>query len=584
MACNYILSNLDTCGPITTGSSPNYIKNGGSVHAAFNFEANHVYMPYVELKIEGDLYITGDSQSSSTTIETPFCDTPFFNISESVNIGTNKTYIQSFEMTVGKSFEGTIVIITCDYNRILKLLATTPKETCDWDGYVLGDSKSARSGNGTVIGHIDIGWLIKDCNGNVKKFTMKEISNNFATTYYTEDDEEKVSGPYIYAIFKKVDVSFENGVYKATMTFVDGFSFHEETKLDKIWGDETMRITFKDALKLAAKFNCNTRKPDMDQQVARFSVTTNGKWQFAEKDGGKNGPSSVYNSWRQSLFPFLREVSNYLLTKDKKGWWFGYDNGSCGVPTFLLVEDRNPQICLNDTTGINANIAYVVNGGDCSPVIKFSPSFNAVPVENEGNADSSSNPNAKGVKTDISIGGGGPSGLDQTPLQLFSCNGVYNPNTGQTNATSTLQKNNAANGLLATVSSIAEQIIFRSPINVIKETAIAIYNQSITEAGDGNAPHLFAPIKATLEIHGDPYWANSLNLFKDCFIKIVFLNPFCIESNKNNECEWLQKPKCNDKFSGIYKVQSARHSINAGSYVTSLELFSIAVDNTYSLT
>ena len=578
MPCNFNLSNLDTCG-LTSSTGFDYVKNGGSAHTAFNFEANHVYMPYVELKIGNDLYITGDSQSNSTNIETPFCDAPWLAISENVQIATDKTYIQSFEMTVGKSFEGTITIITCDYGRILRLLETTPKETCEWDQYVLGEGQGG-SGKGTVIGHIDIGWLIKDCNGNIKKFTMKEISNNFAKTYITEDDIEKVSGPYIYGIFKKVDVSFENGVYKATMTFVDGFSFHEETKLDKIWGDETMRITFKEALKLAAKFNCNTRKSDMDQQVARLSIVNNRKWQFAQRDGGDNGPSSVYNSWRQSLFPFLREVSNYLITSNNKGWWFGYDNGSCGVPAFLLVEDRNPKICSNDLQGFDANIAYIVNGGDCSPVIKFSPSFNAVPVENDSTNTSA---NTKNIKTDITIGGGGPSALDQTPVQLFNCIGIYNQTTGQIDSTNNLQNNNASNGLLATVSSIAEQLNFRSPINITKDTANAIYNQSVTEAGDGNAPHLFAPIKATLEIHGDPYWANSLNLFKDCFIKIVFRNPFCIQKNKNGECEWLQQPTCNEKFSGVYKVQSARHSINAGSYVTSLELFSIATDNKYSL-
>jgi hypothetical protein len=95
---------------------------------------------------------------------------------------------------------------------------------------------------------------------------------------------------------------------------------------------------------------------------------------------------------------------------------------------------------------------------------------------------------------------------------------------------------------------------------------------------------LFAPIKATLEIHGDPFWANTMNILNNCFIKVILLNPFCLETNSNGECEFLQKAKCNSKFSGVYKVGSAKHSINSGSYVTTLELYSVGVDPETSLT
>ena len=132
---------------------------------------------------------------------------------------------------------------------------------------------------------------------------------------------------------------------------------------------------------------------------------------------------------------------------------------------------------------------------------------------------------------------------------------------------------------MATISGIMEVLNFKSPINITEETANSVYNQAKAEAGDGNAMNLFAPVKATLEIHGDPFWANSINLFKYCFIKIIFLNPYCIENKSSGlGCEFLQKPKCNSKFSGIYKVGSAKHSISSGSYVTTLDLFAITMN------
>lgn len=581
MACNINLSSLDSCG--SEGQGFNYVKNGGTAFGTFtpfSFDKNHVYMPYVELKINKTIYVSGDSSLTNFDQDLPYCNSQGI-YTDNINVGTKKSYIQSFEMTVSPTFGGTITIITCDYQKVLELLSVTPPEACEWDEYTLGDNPGS-----SVVGHIDIGWLIRDCNNNIEKFTLYDISNSFAYSYTDEEGEPQISGPYIYGIFKKAEISYENGVFKVVLTFVDGFSFTEESKLDKIWGREDLKMSFKDAILAAAKFNCNTRQSTSTQKVSRLSIRDNKAWEFLQNDGGKTGPFSVWNSWRQSLFPFLREISTYLLTKNRKGWWFGYDNGSCGSPSFLLLEDRNPNVCINEKGNLYTSgtiPTYIVNGGDCSPVIKFSPSFNAVPLENENNKNNKQTNAPASVKANISIGGGGPNALDQQTNQIFDCVGNINQKNGQIQTTATTQNNNASNGLLATVSSIAEQLNFRSPVNITKETAQAIYGQSIAEAADGGSINIFAPVKATLEIHGDPFWANSLNLFRYPFIRIIFLNPYCLETDDKGNCEWLAKPRCNPKFSGVYKIQSARHAVNAGSYVTSLELYSITIDGNFGI-
>jgi hypothetical protein len=561
MACDY--SNL--CGPesnLTSDGNNVYVKNGESAYQAFSFENNHVYMPYVELIIGDSVYISGDAQTSSMTVPSFEC----LPEDKTLSIATSTSYIQSFEMTVGKSFDGNIVIITCDYEEVKKLLNVTPPESCEWDKYTLG---------ATVVGHINIGWIIKGCNGITKKYTVKECcSNNY---YANEDDEEVTSGPYIYGVFKKVDVVAENGVYKVTMSFVDGFSFNEESKLDAIFGSEIMRKTFEDAMKLAANFNCKNRTNTNTQQANRIrfgsilnatgGITVPTPWKFKPNDGGKAGVLSVWNTNRESLFDFLREISLFFETVNKKGWWFAYDNGSCGFPNIWLVEDRNNNICAGENllqvTG--PIITYIVNGGDCSPVIKFNPSFNSVPLQNDKKAGEIG-------KNNLGLGAVSPSAVSSKSAQLSEC---YTDANGKI-AEKPANNNNSATGMLASVSLASEVLNFFSPSLIPINLVDTIYSHAKTEAGDGNAMALFAPIKATLEIHGDPFWANSFNVFKNCFIRIIFINTYCIINKGNGEgCEFLQGPKCNDRFSGVYKVGSARHSINAGSYVTSLELFSI---------
>ena len=81
-------------------------------------------------------------------------------------------------------------------------------------------------------------------------------------------------------------------------------------------------------------------------------------------------------------------------------------------------------------------------------------------------------------------------------------------------------------------------------------------------------------IKADLEIHGDPFWANTINWLKNQYVKIVFINPYCVKLN-TSECSLLAESTCNPYLSGIYQIKSCRHTINSGSYVTSLELYNI---------
>ena len=90
---------------------------------------------------------------------------------------------------------------------------------------------------------------------------------------------------------------------------------------------------------------------------------------------------------------------------------------------------------------------------------------------------------------------------------------------------------------------------------------------------------IVGPIKADLEIHGDPYWANTVNWLKTPYIKIIFIDPYCVKvtTNENGACESLAASACNKELSQVYQVKSCRSTINSGSYTTTLELYSINI-------
>ena len=100
MKCNY--SNL--CGPgskILGDEAKNYyVKNGGTAAAIDSPEENNdVYMPYVELKINDDLFVSGDS-SMTAVDDFGSCNasnnTRNDDQGATLNVVTSKSYIQRY--------------------------------------------------------------------------------------------------------------------------------------------------------------------------------------------------------------------------------------------------------------------------------------------------------------------------------------------------------------------------------------------------------------------------------------------------------------------------------------------------------
>jgi len=562
MPCNN-KNNFEVLNACASGSGFNYITNGGGIKEPFTKKDNSVYVPYVLFVLGDKAYSTADPLGQNVTT------------AGNNEYKFNNSYIQSFEMTIGTSFEGNITLVTCDFDDVKKLISIVPKEGCKWDKFIMGNE----SGDASLAkAYIDIGWIIRGCNDSVDKYGMQKATSNNNNSYkIISDGKETTSGPYIYGLMQSVNVSSDAGVYKVSIKFTDGFGKTEESRLDNIVFSEKLKGALKGAIDKFAKFNCENKKEDGLTTVAFVTIPTKPnqkitEWEFMPDQGGKNGVFNVFNPNRLSLFQYYRELLNGFQTNSKKGFNFAYDNGSKGKPSILMIEDRKPNWCLGEKGETNYdNIpTYIVGGGDCSPVIKFNTQFQATPLARV-NPENNESPKLK-----AGTGGGGPSGTGQGVVQIPSCSRLKNLKTGQSGeptVTSTY-----SNGPGVNISPTPATMNDTPPSRIAAIKIETLQANLIAGVDLDNLP-IVGPIKADLEIHGDPYWANTVNWLKTPYIKIIFIDPYCVKvtTNENGACESLAKSACNKELSQVYQVKSCRSTINSGSYTTTLELYSINI-------
>lgn len=185
---------------------------------------------------------------------------------------------------------------------------------------------------------------------------------------------------------------------------------------------------------------------------------------------------------------------------------------------------------------------YIVNGGKCSPVIEFTPSFNWTRA-------------VGGFSS-----GGGTSGPAKT-------NNNFVKNVKPENQ----QKDHGEAAGMQQETTITQQAWDAyGPANAYEETM----KSEITHVKAGRITAIDnVAVEADLRIIGDPR-PQFCNLPAGRNISIVAINPFHIQGTSNNGCgEWLAVPQCNEVLSNnLWMVMGINHSIKEGSYTTTLKL------------
>lgn len=257
------------------------------------------------------------------------------------------------------------------------------------------------------------------------------------------------------------------------------------------------------------------------------------EWGF-EKFGFQ-GPE-LSEGWRPDTQNKLSAAMAWLrpyVTDRGKGitpeWEPAEDGG-----TLIFWEDPNPN-CGESAACVRRLGTYLVNGGQCSPVISF-------------------NTEAKWSFNILDKPGGTAGGAMSNKTV---------PNTGRENCKDITPKSAGDNTANPGISSTMDTY---GPEEAQKEVAKA-------SAQNDLANRRSMPLSGELVIQGDPDISGNAKIFGSK-VGIVVINPFTISEFTSGGCgDWLARPGCNPVYSNkSWLVMGVHHSIKEGSYVTTLKV------------
>lgn len=358
---------------------------------------------------------------------------------------------------------------------------------------------------------LDFGWIIQYCDGSIE---MNRASDH---------------GNRLWFLPLKIEMALENGKIKYTIEGTDLQDRVSENRLENNQGREDNMVDLKDAIRTMFRESC----PHIED--VRFEDKDGNEWNFKNSDGGQNGPRSVWTTDQQNALATTRKWIAPLMTENDKGVVFQWKPDE-QQPCVVLLEDPNSAPDENDPCCDVHLATYIVNGGNCSPVLQFSPQVNWTLAANAG----AGGQQAGGV----SAGHEKQEGRDGSNVERVGTQTQFPVNQND--------------------------VLWRGPEDIVGK------------AQDANAAHEAAvrfrevpsSITAELKIIGDPSLAFPLGGagLIGRTVSIVVINPFYITGG--SACEWLASPPCNQILSNKrWMIQGANHQIREGSYTTTLKLF-----------
>ncbi|RTK95767.1 MAG: hypothetical protein EKK64_05790 [Neisseriaceae bacterium] len=426
-----------------------------------------VCSPFVELNFRGRILTMGNSSSPPD----------------------NHAAIKSFEYGVGCDLGGGFKVEVIDeggitYRRLIDALNKTVSLASD-------DNKNCS---------VKFGWVIRHCDGTVVIDTNEHY------------------GKKLFFLPGKMETQFENGVIKLTF---EGTSFAPrwaETRYTKTLGSQNQTMPLKQALRtLFTEYD-----PKVDN--VKFLNKDGGELEFANSDGGADGPMGVWPMDQQNAPAVARKWIAGLSTKDGLGILMFYDPTG---PSVVFQENPMTEKCC-DTNFLGT---YIVNGGNQSPVISFNPSINW--PKGLGAAAGGSLPGA--------ASGDNSNLIEPTDKEIEKVGSQTGPSVQQ------------------------HEWMWRVPDDMAFKNADAI------------AAHLEAnaryeskgPIEGELCILGRPDLTVATDIAAK-YVSIIVINPFYIS---RESCSWITTSTCNSILSNKrWYLTGINHKISNGSFVTTLKV------------
>lgn len=379
------------------------------------------------------------------------------------------------------------------------------------------DSVQLCSNNFNVGAQIDyqIGWVYTSCGSNTGGIQLS---------------------PKLRGIILKISTNVSNGVIRFTIHFSTSHSVIQNLRQDQIFGEDVggKTMSIEDAIQTLAAV-----PPAINVKYAEYDES--GELVYLPKHKWVNGtPKAAWHGDSQNKYStIVKWLEGFRIDdgKEGKGAILIHDPTT---PTDLVVL-KDPQAGPGETWNPNLNVGtFIVNGGKCSNVLEFSPSFDFV-----------------SAMAHFSSGGGTAGGIKTDPVKTEDYKGeeeaCHVKDTGKQ--------------VQATPTQSAERVNGKETTEETQKSMAAQDKASrlVSVAG--------LPIKAELRLVGvvDPEF-HQIITGKSC--GIVVISPFFIQNTKAGACgDFLKKADCHPFFSNSsWLILGVNHAVQEGSFVTTLSV------------
>ena len=445
-----------------------------------------IFSPYVKLGLPGGRITVGN------------------NSSPGIGPKQNTAVISNFEYafaTTNQGFKCSIEILDSGgkmYGFILKALNKT----------------IARMNQDAQTCWFDFGWIIQKEDNSVALRTVYSLYNNV-----------------IHGVPLGVQTSFEGGDVKIK------FEIYAPTVIpivqSDVFGSESNFMSLKTALtKLFTEIN------PIVGTLEFKGLDGLSDFEFKKSFGGINGPSGVWKMNQQDKMNVARMWLSPYLSIRNKSVIFTYESlGDIDANSTKIIIQEDPTGEKDCCKKIVAQ--FVVNGGNDSTVLSFSPTVSWWP--------------------DSGGGGAASAGASAAGTPELEANGRQDFKGLREKAAQTIKNVTSSENLWNNVTP-------ENHTKVMKEAGTGEAKLT-TGAALGRA----ANFEADLKIYGDPFWASPLD-FISRSVSVLFLNPYT-QMKSGDGLEWLAMPKCNATLSNKnYMILGINHQIQNGQFVTTLKL------------
>ena len=439
----------------------------------------------------------------------------------------NRVYIKSMSFEGGSSKSATVNIVDTSGNDFYVFINNLYKDSC---------TQSAVNGC-----YLEFGWIATSVNGTT---TVYSTANAGKSVYADISVARTPNGwmGFVLSSLKVISSAADCWEYEITMN-CSADMFTRSKVADPI-GSEDHKVPLKKAGRELLQRVCKERqqKSRGDVHYFRNADTHFEPYEFLKSEGGTLGPKATWDPNRKNPIQALRTWMNGVTTDRRLGTVF-YTDPTIEKANIIALEgdDSGCASQVNNSCSGNGNLpslTYLVNAGDCSPVIEFQPNFEYVVAEN-------------------AQGGGSFGGRT---VQARACARRNN------------RSRNDTNGIVSHITVPQSALSYRSPDNALLSEA---YAQGANLVANTSAMQK-TNITADLTIQGDVRYTSFAST-NNLYIGIIYFNNPAvrtISSTSDVSCDWLAYPVVNNAFSNTsYTIQGVSHQIGEdGNYTTTLKL------------